>query len=698
MDYFAHSKDGSSPQTWQMLTTHLANVAQLAEGYAEAFSAGRWGHSLGLIHDFGKCSSAFQKYLYHANGLEHPSLGRYTGEDKQHAIHGAQLADEHAPTPVGKFMAYCLAGHHRGLPDWSNSSDSSHLNHYLTSSRLPPINPQFQEALLGSLDFPDNKKLPIILPPDRKGGNFAFMFFVRMLFSCLVDADFLDTEAFAEPSKAKYRARYPAIPELLSRFDQYYADLSARAKVSELNQARRAIYQHCLNAAEYQPGFFSLTVPTGGGKTLASLGFGLHHAMRHGFERLFFVIPFTSIIEQNAQVFRKAVGRDAVLEHHCNFVADVNDHRTKLASENWDATLVVTTNVQLFESLFSNRTSKTRKLHNLAGSVIILDEAQAIPVDSLRPCMAALDELVRNYRCSIVLCTATQPALTRQDGFPGGLADVREIIPEPKRYFNILRRTRVKVEPEKITDETLAARVVQHEQVLVVVNTRRHARAVFNLIKSENGTFHLSALMTPRHRTITLWRIRRRLDSGLPCRVVSTQLIEAGVDVDFPVVFRSLAGLDSIVQAAGRCNREGKHPCTETIVFVPENVRPPVFLRSAVDATREILPDYADDLLSPDAIRAFFSGYYWQKGEYLDKKHILDICAKSRCGEFPFEEVAGKFKMIDEKGHTVIIPHGRRGRAILNELQEKGPFRRLLRRLQQYSVTIYDRDMALRDF
>jgi len=692
MEHFAHSLEDASPDRWQSLEEHLAQVAELAESFAETFSSGTWGRALGKTHDYGKYSEAFQKYLYHANGLEHPEYGAFRGEDKQHAIHGARLAMRQAPGGVAKCMAYCLAGHHRGLPDWHNSSGGAFLRRYLDESyRLPSIDEKLPVDWLGRQQFPDGAKPPIALPADGRNTNFALMFFIRMIFSCLVDADYLDTEAFIEPDKSADRDGYPDLKELKRRFDRYYTRFDDPSP-SDLNQARTEMYQHCVAAGKLPPGLFSLTMPTGGGKSLASLAFALEHALEHDLARVFFVIPFTSIIEQNAKVFRDAVGQDAVLEHHSNFIADDDDHRTKLASENWDAPLVVTTNVQLFDSLFANRTSKTRKLHNLASSVIILDEAQALPPGKLRPCLAALDELARNYRCSIVLCTATQPALTKQDGFDGGLDNVREITPEPKRYFDDLRRTRVVVEQDPIDDEGLAARVAESEQALVIVNTRAHAQNIFRLLGCEEGTYHLSALMTPRHRGEKIAEIRERLKKEERCLVVSTQLIEAGVDVDFPIVYRALAGLDSIAQAAGRCNREGKQPVADTIVFVPKDVKPRHFAQM-VNVAREILPDHADDLLSPEAIREFFQGYYWQQGDRLDEKGILGICKACTRLEFPFEEIARKFHLIDQQGESVIIPHDEQCGRLIDQWRNIGPQRGLMRRLQQYSVNVYDQDI-----
>ena len=352
-------------------------------------------------------------------------------------------------------------------------------------------------------------------------------------------------------------------------------------------------------------GLFTLTVPTGGGKTLASLSFALEHAVRHGLRRVVYVIPFTSIIEQTAEVFRQALNTsDDVLEHHASFdwerAAEARrddgegpDGLAKLrrAAENWDVPIVVTTAVQFFESLFAARTSRCRKLHNLAGSVIVLDEAQTLPIPLLRPCMAALQELTANYNASVVLCTATQPALRQQDGFKNGfpIDDTRELAPEPKDLYARLKRVKVEHLTEPVTDETIAARFAEQPQMLCIVNSRAHARALFEAIRELPGAAHLTTLMCPRHRRIELAKLRERLKTKEPVRLVSTSLIEAGVDIDFPEVWRAAAGLDSIAQAAGRCNREGRAALGRTVVFEPAEAKPPKELKAFWQAARPVL-------------------------------------------------------------------------------------------------------------
>jgi CRISPR-associated endonuclease/helicase Cas3 len=411
--------------------------------------------------------------------------------------------------------------------------------------------------------------------------------------------------------------------------------------------------------AEALPGLFTLTVPTGGGKTLASLSFALEHAARHGLRRVIHVAPFTAIIEQTASVFRSALAsEDDVLEHHANVdwpETDTDDEsggeRRKLrrATENWEVPVVVTTAVQFFESLFAARTARCRKLHNLARSVIVLDEAQAMPLHLLRPCMAAIEELALNYGASVVLCTATQPALRVKDGFVGGfnIGEDREIAPEPRALYAALKRVRVEVLPDPQPDAEVVQRFGKRDQMLCIVNSRAHARTLFEAIRHLPGAIHLSTLMVPNHRREVLAELRRRVAAGEAARVVSTSLIEAGVDLDMPEVWRAVAGLDSIAQAAGRCNRNGLLPMGRVVVFEPAEAKPPQALQAFWQATRPVLRTH-EDLLSLDAVGAYFRELYWQKGsEALDAAEVDGVVGVLRAlkgggreGRFPFRSTA----------------------------------------------------------
>lgn len=541
-------------------------------------------------------------------------------------------------------------------------------------------------------------------------------FFLRMAFSALVDADWLDTEEFMSPEKSAARARQPQ-PPLASLRDCLDAHLAAfGAPATPVQRARAGVLEACRNAAGQSPGLFSLTVPTGGGKTLSSLAFALDHALRHGMERIIYVLPFTSIIEQNAAVFREvfaALGRDVVVEHHSNLDPDAAHitQASRLAAENWDARLIVTTNVQFFESLHAAKPRDCRKLHRLARSVVILDEAQTLPVTLLQPCLRALQQLAgcgpddrSNYHTSVVLCTATQPAVEWREDFKSGLSNVREIIRDRVSLFNVLRRVRVTdLGRTPLPDTELAARLAAHPQALCIVNTRRHAAELYALLPTDSARRHLSALMCPAHRSVVLGdprnpaagSIRHALKNGSPCRVVTTQLIEAGVDVDFPVVYRALVGLDSIAQAAGRCNREGRLPAPgEAFVFTPERPIPRGFLGKTADSAAEVLPLHAADPLAPSAIEAYFRLHYWRSEDQTDAKRILE-CFPPLQNEasflgLQFKDCAERFQFIESAYQPVLVPYAD-GRDLIAELRETydpAEQRHLARRLQRYVVQI----------
>jgi CRISPR-associated endonuclease/helicase Cas3 len=494
---------------------------------------------------------------------------------------------------------------------------------------------------------------------------------------------------------------FPTLTDMERRLSQTLADLCANSEATVVNMARRRVLEECVRAADLPPGFFSLTVPTGGGKTYASLAFALRHALRHGLSRVIYALPFTAIIEQNAGKFRDALKDCAhgVVEHHSNLVVDDSDRVAKLAIENWEAPLVVTTNVQFFESLYSQRVSSCRKLHNLAHAVIILDEAQALPVSLLAPCLEALRELVTGYGATVVLCTATQPALNRRPAFEFGLEGVREIMPNTRALSEELRRVEVELLGQK-TDDELGTLLREHSRVLCIVSTRRQARELFERIRCEEGTFHLSALMCPAHRSEVLDMIRRTLaDPNAICRVVSTQLVEAGVDVDFPVVFRAMAGLDSIAQAAGRCNREGRLSRGKVYLFHGQQLPPAGFLRQTAQAADLILPQFAGDLLGLDAINAYFERYYWTQTGYMDRQDILARLNEITMRDLwiPFERVGRDFRIIRDEGLSVLIPYDETARDLLALLRHTGFTATLARKLQPYSVEVYPSDFeALR--
>ena len=726
MTHYAHTLDGKPEAEWEPLAVHLDEVAETAGGFAAAFDAGAWGRLLGALHDVGKYSEEFQTYLRAATGAD-PHAAEVKGR-VDHATAGAQHAATALPAPIGRMLAYLLAGHHAGLADWRTTEDTPGGRSSL-ADRLEKQVPDWSAAPADRLaaDAPPwpSKLLEAMgrdaAAKDAARTAFRLAFFGRMLFSALCDADFLRTEGFMSPDRAADRTGGgPDIIDFAAVLDRHLDTLTAGAKPTAVNTRRREVLDACRAKAGLAPGFFSLSVPTGGGKTLASLAFALRHAGTHGLRRAVVAIPFTSVIEQTADVYRDVFtrfGPDAVLEHHSARDPDAETTAARLASENWDARLVVTTNVQLFESLFADRTSRCRKLHRLAGSVIVLDEAQTLPVDLLAPCLAALRELVEVYGSSVVLCTATQPALDRRDEFPIGLEDVREIIPEPRELYTAMRRVRVEYAGD-LPDPTLAARLAEKGQVLCVVNSRPHAAAVYVAVREElglegdaatdaAGLIHLSTNLCAVHRSERFAEIRRRLADGEPCRVVSTQLIEAGVDVDFPAVFRALCGLDSAAQAAGRCNREGRLGEGVLTLFVPEKSAPPGLLRSAADTTAELfaLGEY-DDLLDPDAVRRFFELHLWkQPGPFGNwDRRVLECFHTPQTAILDYATAADRFRMIADDATPVLVPWREEGETLIARLRRVKydgtpvpPDRATVRRLRRYAVGVHDRNvLALR--
>lgn len=665
----AHSDPHGGPG--EALADHLGDVAARAAAFGAAFGAAGAARAMGALHDVGKAELPFQAYL------------RGQGPSPDHSTAGAVLAVEKYGSHLGRLLAFGIAGHHAGLANGARpGAGLTPLRERLAGKaplRLPP-----ELDLAPSLA--DVKALGPLARPDGKP-EVAFSFLARMLFSCLVDADFLETERFyagrnGEPVE---RGCDLDVAALRDRLAAHLAGFDHHPESCQpINRLRARVLAAARDKAAQPPGLFTLTVPTGGGKTLASLAFALDHAVRHDLRRVIYVIPFTSIVEQTAGVFRTALGSgDAVLEHHSAYdpgarkAAGIDDEdrdggrKLRLAAQNWDRPVVVTTAVQFFESLFANRTSRCRKLHNIARSVVVLDEAQTLPLPLLRPCLEALRELARGYGASVVLCTATQPALLADDGFPDGLKAVAEIAPDPKALYQELKRVTVTRLPDPLDDGALAARLAGEDQVLCIVNNRRHARDLYRRIADLPGARHLTTCLCAAHRREVLDAIRADLKDGRPVRLIATSLIEAGVDISFPTVYRATAGLDSIAQAAGRCNRNGELDGELGRVFVfdvadEETHRPPPELKQFAEVARGVLRHHAADPLGLDAVRAYFQELYWRRGEdELDAaqvgegrhKGILKALREYAGGlDFPFADIAAAFRIIDSPLVPVIVP------------------------------------------
>ncbi len=713
--WFAHSGKLEDLSDWQPLREHLNAVAKLAAEHAKVFGGQDWAYLIGLLHDLGKYTQAFQARLH----------GDPTRAD--HATAGAKVVMQHLTELYGnnssvqamaKLLAFAIAGHHAGLPNGLDEGKGrSTLRQRLALSFGKEI-PALNEAWKKEIVLPQSLTAPMLNahPNPEKYKNFRWVFFTRMLFSCLIDADRIDTENHTRRLEGRnpLESEYPNITSLQTQLNRHLQTLIQGAKPTNVNSLRQDILKHGRQQAiePRESGLYSLTVPTGGGKTLTSLAFGLDHAAQHQLRRVIYVIPFTSVIEQTAEVFRTAMGdfKNAVLEHHSGFDRDKlpeelktqtkqpkADYRDKLrlAMESWESPIVVTTAVQFFESLFSDRPSQCRKLHNIANSVIVLDEAQTLPLKLLRPIMAAIDELAMNYGCSIVLCTATQPALQDCDEFHNGFKNVREIAPNPPELFEKLRRTKINSLGEQ-SDDALIANLRRHNQVLMIVNNRRHARELFNAIANEEGSHHLTTAMCAQHRTQKLLEIRQRLKDGLPCRLVATSLIEAGVDVDFPTVYRAEAGLDSIAQAAGRCNREGRRTVEESQVFVFQSSKwkAPADLAQLAAPMRSILRLHDGDVLAPAALKSYFQQVYYAKGADLDHHRILTKIRVAEECEFPFQDIARDFRMIDSNMLPLIVPfddEARESLKLLRCLPENMSVSTPSKRLQRYIVQVPER-------
>lgn len=674
-EVYAHSKEGAPKSEWHTLRDHLESVACLAARFASKWGAEQWGHYAGLWHDLGKFSAAFQAMISADAEAERSKVN--------HSSAGALLAMEELDE-LGLLLALVIAGHHAGL---ANANE-------LCEKRLKDSERHHLEAARAGGATADWVKMNAKLqqPSGIAGRPRSIELWIRFLFSALIDADRLDTERFHDAGKTALRGSAVSMAELAAKVDAEIDALADKARIERrgaVNDVRAEVLQDCRDRATEPQGVFSLTVPTGGGKTLASLSFALRHAAEHDLDRVIVVIPYTSIIEQNAAIIRDIVGAENVLEHHTNF--DPGDQRKYwLDAENWDAPIIVTTSVQFFESLFANRTSTARKVHAIAKSVVVLDEVQTLPPHLLPPIVDVMTELSSRYRTSLVLCTATQPALERRRAFPVGFAAVREIVREPARHFRTLQRVVARWPDDLHTPEpwaALAARILNERQCLAIVHRRDDARLLWALLPDD--TLHLSAAMYPRHRTEVLDEIRRRLKHGEACRVVSTQLVEAGVDLDFPVVFRALAGLDSLAQAAGRCNREGKPQRGRLEIFVAETPPPPGALRIALDAARIVAsrcggkPDLFAD---PALYTTYFLQFY---GTPADTKRI-----QTDREALHFATVGENFRMIENGEEPLVIPIDPACRAIVDALSTgAGNGRILRRRLQRYTVSVPRKQM-----
>lgn len=693
--YFAHSGKMADRSDWQVLDDHLQQTALRAAVNGRKLGLEQAARLAGMLHDFGKFDVAFQRRLMGAP------------ESVDHSTAGGWLLQRRTPAsfrPVAETLAYAILGHHAGLPDATGSAAAMAARF---DSFSDPIDPEVSAAA----DIELSPAARELVAKIRKGDGFDLSVAGRMVFSCLVDADYRDTEAYYDALEGRRRDRdWPVLEDTLPQMRAAFDHFVSRFPAGELNRRRADILTHVRGQAALAPGLFTLTVPTGGGKTLGSLGFALDHAARHGHRRIIYAIPYTSIIDQTAATFRDLFAGlgEIVLEHHSAIEAEGTGlegrAKVRLAMEDWAAPLVVTTNVQLFESLFAARPGRARKLHNIAGSVIVLDEAQCLPRKLLIPALRMIDVLATHYGCTVVLCTATQPAFDSAQLKQGGLALAgRELAPKPEALAQELCRARI-LQAGPMTDAELIAALGAQAQGMVIVNSRKHALTLFEAARAEGleGLIHLTTRQYPAHRRRILADIRERLNASLPCRLIATSLIEAGVDLDFPRGWRAEAGLDSVVQAAGRVNREGRRAIDESTLTVFQALDDPATgeilqLAQAMRATAGIHAD----LLTPEAIRDWFERVYWNVGPERLGQPIVDAFILAQSGtDFPYRTTAEQFRMVEDRMVQVIIAVEDMAKAEVARLNvEALSSGAIARALQPFTVQIpaKDRDALVRN-
>ena len=675
----------------QSLTDHLDGTMRLAEGFGAGMGLGAEAGLLGKIHDKGKDTPTFQDYIY----------GRKRGR-VDHSTAGAKSFFENKDIGWLRLIgALCVAGHHTGIPDLGSRVDctgTSTLNGRMKKC-IPSIRHP-QRYLIDSTCLNVNHLNTFI----ENGNALDVMILTRMLFSCLVDADFLDTEAFMNNQPVR-KNEFSSLKEIAAMFwsrleeDGYFRPKNA------LNGKRCEILHTCMQKGEGKQGLYSLTVPTGGGKTISSMAFAMKQAMKWQKERIIYVIPYLSIIEQTADVFRAFLGNHAVLESHSQVDYDSLPEegseeagrlaeRMKLAAENWDAPVVITTNEQFFESLYANKTSRCRKLHNIANSVIILDEAQMMPVDFLKPCLHALEQLVHYYGCTVVLCSATQPELGRYLQKNPIQKNPIEIMENVGELFQFFKRVTFDIDGEMDYAE-IAKKLDECEQVLCIASTKKEAEKIFELLDGE--AMYLSTNLCPAHRREIIREMKTRLRDGKPCRVVSTSIISVGVDIDFPVVYLQYTGLDSLIQGAGRCNREGRQSLQKSRahIFWTKESKKSLFMRKEKQVTDMVRKKYnAEEMTEPSAIRTYFENWYQSNEGNLDYREIEKLAQS-----LSFAEIGKRFHLIQDSTKSVFIPFDEKARNIKEQLMMGNRSRQLMRAAGAYMINVrYSKAQGQSDF
>lgn len=740
----------------QSVLDHLLEVSQLSSQFAQKLGVQDLGELLGLLHDFGKYSQEFQDYIKSATELLNPDIDddyidalAFKGKI-DHSSAGAQWIWERfrkykaGNCPVGKYagqiMALCLASHHSGLIDClkpdgkvgfleriAKRDDRTHLQECLQAGdnaihkRLTDL--ATTERINDCLNFFQNLESHNLSSIARA---FQLGLWTRFLFSCLIDADRIDSANFETPSKKAARNLQDVDwPPAIIRLENYLANLSIR---NDIDIIRREISQECLSRANDPQGLYKLTVPTGGGKTYASMRFALHHAQKHNLDHIIYIIPFTSIIDQNATDIRKILEKkgDAfswVLEQHSNLEPEKQTWQSKLVAENWDAPIIFTTMVQFLEALFGGGTRGARRMHQLAKSVLIFDEIQTLPIKCFHMFCNALNFLVAHTKTTAILCTATQPVLDRlKDPEKGQLVMVpnSELIGNVADRFEQLKRVKIsnKYRPQGWNEKELTNLAVDEYNnkgnCLFIVNTKQWAQQLFHSCKEyvdRRCLFHLSTSLCPAHRKLKLKKIKHHLHWKLPVMCISTQIIEAGVDIDFNSVIRFLAGLDSIAQAAGRCNRNGRGPQATVHVVNPdqENIEMLHDIKEGRDKALRIFSESSDDLLAPNVMERYFEYYFYSRADEMvypvnpkqagRTDSLLNLLAENRGNiavtdlllKQSFMTAGNIFQVIDAPTQAVIVPY-KKGKEIIGKLCsafDPAKDYALLSQAQQYSVNVF---------
>ena len=672
---------------------HLRGVAELAAEFSGQFGLPTWGYVLGMLHDKGKERNAFQQYIRKVNDLQLADF-KYC-EEHYHAFVGGILAIDFLGEGVLNLLSNQILSHHTGLHDYIDAEKI-----IAERKRLPSEISKENIGMDKALMLDELRNSPFFkLRVDKK----HFHHLSRMLFSCLVDADRLDTERFMNVESWRKRGSASTLSDLLPELETFLQKLQSGSDDTEVNRIRREVLERCGTTFSGDRGFYSLTVPTGGGKTLSSLLWAMRHAVHHSMRRIIIAIPYTSIIVQTAGILKNIFGEENVLEHHSNFNPDeIIDEEVRekamLATENWDYPVIVTTNVQLFESMFSNRPSACRKLHNIVDSIIILDELQTLLTDFLQPIVDAMKAYHKLFGVSFLFTTASQPVLsgtiegTNPKAVIDGIEHISEIIPEEYALHDRLRRVKLVIDNTGKTYDEMAAELAKHDKVLCIVNTRKDAKELYDRLPDEGMKLHLSRMMCPDHISETILRIKALLVNGSQpiVRVVATQLIEAGVDIDFPVVFRQEAGLDSVLQAAGRCNREGKNTLGQTFVFsLSAQNRMPFGSMAAANSARLNLPSDSN-WFAPSVMTEYFRQLYSRKNTF-DEKDINHYLYKP--DELCFAKASELFKLIQDDGVNLIV-NWKNSFNLVEKLKETGCSYPLMKQLAQFTVNVHRSDFS----